>query len=96
MNYNTPKVANFQSIANKDEASFGRSFPSKVIQRLTMVKHEESTHIPPLINTKVTPETSSLLAYSPLDNKHPLTSNTIEEHPTKHQSLPFWNAYLVQ
>ena len=74
-------------IRNKNH--FHRSFPSKVILRLSQVRHEESTHIPLSINIKPTLKKSVRSAYARRDNEQPVNGNTIEEHPTTHQEFPF-------
>ena len=73
---------NFQRIVNEQvSVNFVGVYLSKVILGLAKVRQEGSTHMPPTIHTKATLKTTSLLAYSPRENKYPLNVNTIEEHP---------------
>ena len=61
----------------------------KVILRLSKARHGGSTHMPPWIHTKATLKTTSLLAYSPRENKHSVKRNKVEDHPTTHKEFPF-------
>ena len=81
---------NFQSIANEkiNIISIGVSLLQDIL-RYTKVRHEQSMHVSPSVHTKETLKTTSLLEYSPRENKHTLNGNRIKEHQTTHKEFPF-------
>ena len=67
-----------------------------IILRHTKVTHERSIHMPPSIQTKVIPKTTSLLVTKLGRNKPVNQRQDINRHLTNHQSHTIRNAYLVQ